>query len=230
MQYMGGKSRVAKELAVYLENHRQNLPYLEPFVGAGWILVSMTGNRSASDVCPDLIALYKALQLGWKPPISLSETEYKTLRHAEPSALRAFAGFGCSFAGKWFGGYARNSRGDNYALAARNSLLAKVPKLVGVEFSIANYVDLMPSGRLIYCDPPYSGTTSYSSTGTFDWVEFWQVMRRWSENNRVYISEYEAPDDFECVWAKETYTEMRTSSGRAPRIERLFRSKARGIW
>lgn len=222
MRYMGGKARVAKSLAAYLETQREGLPYFEPFVGAGWVLAALTGSRSASDVCPDLIALYQALQTGWEPPAQLSEPEYQALRHAPPSALRAFAGFGCAFAGKWFGGYARS--GDrNYASNARNSLLAKAPKLEGVEFSVSDYRDHLPFGKLIYCDPPYSGTTGYLAAGAFDWTVFWQVMRHWSEHNRVFVSEYSAPDDFECVWAAETKTDMHTNAGKAPRVERLFR-------
>ena len=36
--------------------------------------------------------------------------------------------------GKWFGGYACNSRGDNYCLSAKNSCINKLSYLSDVEF------------------------------------------------------------------------------------------------
>lgn len=45
-------------------------------------------------------------------------------------------------------------------------------------------------------------TTSYS-TGNFDHDKFWNIMRKWSKNNVVIISEFRAPKDFKCIWKKE---------------------------
>jgi len=48
-------------------------------------------------------------------------------------------------------------------------------------------------------------------------------MRRWSENNTVIISEYNAPDDFKCIWQKKTKTEIRNGDNiREDRVERLY--------
>ena len=41
----------------------------------------------------------------------------------------SFVGFGCSFAGKWFGGYARSNDKRNYAKMAKNSLNKKIINL-----------------------------------------------------------------------------------------------------
>jgi DNA adenine methylase len=79
---------------------------------------------------------------------------------------------------------------------------------------------------LIYCDPPYKNTTQYGATGDFDADAFWSVVRRWSMNNTVFISEYVAPDDFKCVWQHETRLEIRNKNNvREPRIEKLFQWK-----
>lgn len=224
MHYLGGKFRIRKQIAEYLRSVRKpDQLYVEPFVGAAWVLQEMDGLRQASDVCEDLILLYRALQEGWDPPTTISEEEYKTLRHAPPSALRGFVGFGCSFSGKWFGGYARDKRGDDYCGNARNSLIKQRPLLNGVSFSCAPYQTLNPHGALIYCDPPYNGTTTYAGAPTFSAKDFWGRMRDWSITNTVLISEYTAPDDFEAVLHIPTKTEIRTKDGRANRVEKLFR-------
>ena len=198
--------------------------------------------KIVSDACLPLITLLKAVQSGWEPPTTLSEEDYGWLKAINDpyDPMTAFAGFGCSFAGKWFGGYARCNRGDNYAknsssslrkqfgrnyaMNARNGLLKH--KNDGVVFCCADYRALVPQDALIYCDPPYAGTTGYNAVGKFDWEEFWDTMRVWSlTGNTVFISEYAAPEDFVCVLEIPTNTEIRTKAGREPRIERLFRLK-----
>ena len=63
-------------------------------------------------------------------------------------------------------------------------------------------------------------------TPDFDTEEFWEIMRQWSRNNDVYISEYNAPDDFECVLEMPTKTDIRNKDNQQDkRIEKLFRYK-----
>lgn len=106
MQYLGGKFRIRSQVIDYLETVREGRPYIEPFVGAGWIVSGMRGSSSrvASDLSEDLILLWQALQDGWDPPKAVTEEEYNRLKTDPPSALRAFVGYGLSFSGKWFGG------------------------------------------------------------------------------------------------------------------------------
>jgi DNA adenine methylase len=76
---------------------------------------------------------------------------------------------------------------------------------------------------LVYCDPPYQGTTQYGAFNGFDHELFWNTMREWSKNNTVVISEYSAPDDFICV--KEINSQMGLSSkggNREVRVEKVF--------
>ena len=76
---------------------------------------------------------------------------------------------------------------------------------------------------LIYCDPPYCGTTQAYGTGNFDTEKFWDVMRLWSQNNDVYISEYLAPEDFECVLEIPTKIDIRNKDNQMEkRTEKLF--------
>lgn len=96
--------------------------------------------------------------------------------------------------------------------------------LQDVNFECADYRNLNFENCLIYNDCPYENTTKYSNS--FDHQEFWQKMREWSKNNDVYISEYNAPEDFECVLEIKTKTEIRTkNNGREDRVEKLFETK-----
>lgn len=223
MRYFGGKSRLAKYISPVLQRLMSNeTTFIEPFVGGGSITCKIKGERYCYDIHKGLINLYNALQNGWIPPSSVSEQEYKTAkRNGHSDALTSFIGFGCSYSGKYFGGYARGGSGRNYALNAKNSILKKMEGLHGVVFKHANYIDLTPIDSVVYCDPPYKGTTQYSN-GKFDTEQFWETMRIWSKNNIVVVSEYNAPDDFVQIWSKDTVTDIRTKNGRGPRIEKLF--------
>jgi len=224
MRYLGGKARIAKDIVKVLEVFRKpDQLFVEPFVGAANIMSRMSGERHAYDNHNELIELYKALQGGWIPPSELTEVEYNTLKlEAEKLHLKAFAGFGCSFSGKYFGGYARDNRGDDYCGAAKRTLLRDVVKMQNVKFECADYRDLTYNNALIYCDPPYAKTTNYT-TGVFDSDTFWQWCRDMqAKGNTVIVSEYNAPDDFECIWSKDVKLELRTKNGRENRIEKLF--------
>jgi len=226
LHYFGGKARVAKYIVEYLNSIRKDdQPYIEPFVGGGWVMSLMNGNRYAYDKHPYLISMYQQLQNGWKPPENFTESEYNDIKNNkdENPHLTGFVGFGCSFAGKWFGGYARS--GDrNYCLNAHNSILKKMKNMNSVNFKCKDYSDLKPERALIYCDPPYKGTTQYDKVvGDFDSDKFWDTIRIWSIKNTVIVSEYNAPEDFVEVWSKETKTDVRNSKNlKENRIEKLF--------
>ena len=231
MRYFGGKSRIAKDIVKYLKSIRQkDQLYIEPFVGGGWVMSLMDGKREAYDKHPYLIAMYKALQNGWIPPKNLTKEEYEYIKNNkdEQPYLTGFVGFGCSFAGKWFGGYA-HSKNRNYCLNAHNSILKKMRTMKDVKFECKDYRELNPKNALIYCDPPYQGTTQYGKiVGDFNSDEFWNKVREWSKNNMVVVSEYKAPDDFVEVWRKETKTDIRNKNNkREKRIEKLFIHKSK---
>lgn len=195
---MGGKCRVARTIAEFLRRLRKpGQIYIEPFVGAGSVICKMEEPRLAYDAHPDLILMWRALQRGWKPPLFVSEELHRKLRHARSSALRAFVGFGCSFGGKFFSGYARAKKCKRgFAAECASSLSKKLLLLKGVEFNRADYRELKPAGALVYCDPPYAGTTGFRGVAPFDHAAFWQTMRMWSQHNTVIISEGLAPEDF----------------------------------
>lgn len=224
MQYMGSKSRHAKEiLPIILSGRVEGQWYVEPFVGGANVIDKVHGPRIANDSHPSLIALLKAVSLGWEPPENVSEDDYRAARSLPDCPLKGFIGFPCSFGAKWFGGYARNKTGTNYARTGRNALLKQAPNLRGIDFRCGSYLDLhVPENSIIYCDPPYAGTTKYS--GGFDHEKFWNWCNMKSdEGHIVYVSEYEAPDGWKCIWEKPVTTNFDSGrSGASPRIEKLF--------
>lgn len=148
--------------------------------------------------------MLKAVQNGYELPETVTEEQYKYIRDHkdEDKALAGFVGFGCSFGGKWFGGYARNKQGTNYASQSKRSLLKDMINLSRAKFMCCDYRDVnIPNNSIIYADPPYANTTLYQGE-KFNTDEFWEYMRKLSKNNKVFISEQSAPDDFKCIWEK----------------------------
>ena len=234
MRYLGGKARIAKKLTSFLSSQRkEGQCYIEPFIGGGSVLRLMENPRIAGDSHRDLILFYKSLQSGWEPPQSLSEQEYQQLKDAEPSALRGFGLFFCSFGGKWKGGYARDPKSDrDFVKEAHRDALRLAKQIQDVEFYCASYATplcnglLFPQGSLIYCDPPYANTTKFVDGG-FDNIMFWEHIRDYSDQHDIYTSEYTVPEYmeslFECVWEIERKTELNTKNGKATRIEKIFK-------
>jgi len=82
----------------------------------------------------------------------------------------------------------------------------------------------IPSNSLIYCDPPYNNTTKYINS--FNHKDFWKWCRIMAKNGHtVFVSEYNAPNDFECVWQKEIVSSLTKNTGSKKAVERLFMSK-----
>jgi len=230
MRYLGGKFHTRKYIAPIIQNYiNENTIYIEPMIGAANIFSEIKASKKiGADIHPDLIEMYKALQNGWIPPEYISEQEYKDLRNAEVSALRGFVGFAASFGGKWFGGYARDHKGSrNFAKVGSSGLMKRVSlmDIANCEFRNISYLDLtneINNNNVIYCDPPYANTTKYSS-GKFDHAVFWQWIREQSIKCPVIVSEYTAPEDFDCILEIPTKTGLRdVNYQHIDRTERLF--------
>ena len=117
-------------------------------------------------------------------------------------------GFCATFGAKYFGGYARNSKGENSGKRTKSAiknLKKQAPNLQNIKFKCCDFRDIPKDkikGYVIYCDPPYKDTTKYA-TGAFPYEEFYQWCREMSKNNIVLISEYNMPEDFTCIWEKK---------------------------
>ena len=222
MKYLGGKQRLGKHIAPILKQLIENNPkynfYFEPFCGALGVLRNMTDINIpiyASDYHPDLIALFLAVQNNSiELPNDITEKEYLYYKHdiSSPNAMKGFIGFGSSFGGRYFAAYAQkylNGKKENFCKEAKNSLLRLQPLIENINFKCDNYTNLKPNNAFIYCDPPYQFTKfpikyrrDVKYYDKFDNIEFWELMRKWSKNNLVIISETNAPNDFISIWEK----------------------------
>jgi DNA adenine methylase len=226
MQYMGSKNRLAKHLLPVMLPYRKNSEqcWIEPFVGGANMIDKIAGDRLGNDNHPFLIALLQAVSQGYDPPSVVTKDEYyrvKSNPNDYPSEYVGFVGFLCSFGYKWWGGYAFNKEGRNYAEKGRNALLKQAPNIKGVKFQCQNYLELIiPNNSIVYCDPPYQKSSGYHTD--FDHQIFWDWCRSLVQNNNiVFVSEYSAPDDFVCT--KEiVYETNLNKNSKSPRIERLF--------
>ena len=211
MKYMGSKARIAKHiLPIILKGRKEGQCYVEPFVGGANMIDKVDGWRIGADVNPYLI---KALKLIRDNPelIPKSNTEYTkemylAARESDLSnPVDCFAMFNYSFGATFKGSWAKNSRGSDYVKECVRNVLKQSQSLKGVEIVHSSYDELnIPPQSIIYCDPPYQSTFKYKGTDNFDHGQFWEWCReKAKEGHQIFISEYNAPDDFICVWEKE---------------------------
>jgi DNA adenine methylase len=231
MKYLGGKHRIGKLIAEFISTAcppDDVNGYLEPFCGSLGVLKHMTDKDYelyiVSDKQSDLIELWKEIQKNkLNLPEHINEEEYNKLKHVNsPNAMKAVAGFGLSFGGKYFAGYSQKwsgNSGRDFFKEFKTSIEKIKPTIQknNVHFFNQSYNDFLPHNMLIYCDPPYKSTENYS-TGKFDHEEFWNIMRKWSINNYVFVSEENAPSDFKVVWEKSKCRTLDKSS-------RLYKSE-----
>lgn len=102
------------------------------------------------------------------------------------------------------GGYSRHgdARRPTVYEGYLKNLKLQAPLLKGIEFKVCDYKEYEnEKGCVFYLDPPYKDTTNYKNT--IDYDEFYNFCRKISKNNFVFISEFNMPDDFFCIWKKE---------------------------
>lgn len=216
MKYVGSKNRIAKHILPLMLNYAQKrdiTTWVEPFVGGGNMIdkVPNTFERIGIDYNPHTIeALIAIRDLVDKLPTTMSEEYYKGIKGSEPDPITSWLRFVCAFGGMFESGYARHGnsikdRSTPVVEGVRNAQ-KQSPNLQGVKLVHASYEEYSHlKNCLIYCDPPYQGTTKYK-VGSFDHEKFWDWCRKMSKCNAVFISEYNAPKDFLCLWEGEIKT------------------------
>ena len=228
MVYMGSKNRIAKELIpIITEKLKPNQWYVEPFVGGANMIDKIEHPyKLGADNNKYLIALLEAVQNGQELPEYINKDEYiavKTNKDNYPDWYVGFVGFVSSFRAKFFGGYSgycttKTGIQRNYVKERINNILKQ--NLDGIKLVCSSYDALdIPANSIIYCDPPYNGTTKYKDS--FDSDAFWQWCRdKAKEGHTVYVSEYNAPEDFKCIWEKQINSNLGGTSKTA--TEKLF--------
>lgn len=227
---MGSKAKYARELlAIMLENRSPNQYYVEPFMGGCNVIDKVSGNRIGNDSNRYLVALLREIAGGWVPPPHISEdfyNEVKENREGFDEHLVGFVGFCSTYAGRWFRGYARGKSNDgtprNYVAERQRNLLKQAPNLLGIDFYSVDYQTLsIPPKSIIYCDPPYAATERYHDH--FDHSAFWKWCdKQVIAGHQVFVSEYSAPEDWECVWQKTVNSSLTTNTGGKLATEKLF--------
>ena len=100
--------------------------------------------------------------------------------------------------------------------------LQQLQQLQRLQLYSLNYYDVyIPDGAIIYCDPPYEGTSKYAE-GNFNCSDFWEWCRKISKTHKIYISEYNAPPDFVPVLVFEQRSTLCAKSNSTATIEKLF--------
>lgn len=234
MIYLGSKNRIAKIiLPLMLEKAKEKniTTWVETCVGGANLIdkVPLNFKRVGIDLNPHTIAaLIGVRDLLEELPKDVSEDYYKSLRGRKPDPITSLIRFGASFGGKFEAGYARSnpSKGtprNHWREAVRNAE-KQSPHIQDVEFINGSYSDFSEfKNCLIYCDPPYEGTTGYSNLD-FDYLHFWEWCRNMSEYNLVFVSEYKAPGDFLPIWEgplKTNFSSTRSSATHTA-TEKLF--------
>ena len=167
MRYQGGKSRIAKPIAQIIMQVAGGDCFVSLFCGSCAVESKVQGfsRKLLNDRHEYLIAMLQGVQQGYNLPEHITPEQYRYIREnkdADP-VLAGFVGFGCSFGGKWFGGYARNKTGTNYAEQSKRSLLKDMATLQDAQFVCGDYRRLcIPPNSVIYADPPYNNTTGYT--------------------------------------------------------------------
>lgn len=250
MQYMGGKSRIAKYIAAEINKVRKPGQLVwDAFCGGLSVSVALSkhGPVLSTDANAALINLYKAVQNGWEPPTEVSKetwTAAKSLPDTDP--MKAFCGFGCSWGGIWFSGFVEShrsrvcKRGVSAGMfsqqwphsACATGLVRDCP---GKRFECFDFLQETPRcvAPVIYLDPPYKDTTGYKSVGDFDHDRFCCRLKEWCLFSDVFVSEYSLPIGV-LVWSKDKphklTGKLTDGTGKTRATERLYHLPKGSTW
>lgn len=214
MKYMGSKNRIAKEiLPIILKDRKEGQYYVEPFCGGCNTIDKVDGNRIASDNNYYLIRLYESLLNGYNPIDFISREMFYEIKNNKESfdpELVALCGVLASYNGNWFrayGGYSATKTGKdrNFYEEGLRGLLKQLPLLKDIQFKHSEYYNLeIPLNSIIYNDAPYDNVDKTYKEKNFDYNRYWNWLReKHQEGHQIFVSEYNAPDDFTCIWSKK---------------------------
>ena len=252
MRYSGSKKRFMKDLLpILMKGTKKETLFIDAF-GGGMNVVSQIPlkNKIAIELNSFIVSLWKELQMKSNIddviPQELSEEEYYQLKQRYIDndtkgieSLIGYVGSACSYGGAWWNGYAKFNpkKNEDHIKEAYNGLKKHIKGFYNFEetsFINDSYLRIEEIIKergceakdvVIYCDPPYASTKKYESD--FNHIEFWEWCREMSKKGyKVYISEYNAPSDFKCIWKKEKKDGMGTTSQgnkQKTKIEKLFK-------
>lgn len=189
-----------------------------------WYLIELFKNKDKIQFLPDVVTkeLYNECRCAY---YNNDFTRY------EPGFIAAI-GFLSSYSGRFYdGGF--NGQGfldgrtkRNYYNESKRNLLKQITQLSNIKFQYGDYENLYTNQKdcLFYCDIPYQNVKQYSTSIDFNYDRFWNWAERMSENNFVIVSEYNAPENWECIWKKDLLKTMNHGNN-VKSTEKLFRIK-----
>lgn len=218
---MGSKNKIAKSIVPIIQDNikKYNIKtYIEPFCGGCNIIDKIKCDiKIASDNQKYLIALLQNLDKIHNMPEFIDKKHYCEVRECFKTNSNIFTdwyigavGFLASYNGRFFdGGYSglvqsKDGSYRNYYDEAKRNLISQIPLLENIKFNCVDYEYYSDyKDCLFYLDLPYYGTKQYISSENFNHKHFWDWCEFMSDENIVLISEYKAPDSFECIWQQE---------------------------
>jgi len=234
---MGSKARIAKYiLPIILKERKENQWYVELFSGGLNTICQVQGKRLANDKNRYLIAMWEGLQKGLGRPLiitkelySQARKEYNNGTNLEFSDFQiGWIGWMGSYNGRFFdGGYSGHCVGktkrDYIGEQIRNTE-SQISSIMDVRLFSKDYSEFdFKEPCLIYCDIPYKDTKQYAVSKDFNHNKFWQWCRDMkAKGHTIFVSEYNAPDDFKCVWEKEVANTIKQNSKGMRATEKLF--------
>lgn len=239
MKYIGSKAKIAKHIVPIIQDFidKNNIEwYVEPFVGGANVIDKINcKHRYGFDIDDIAITLFKKTQenpdILEQLPEECSREHYYLIRNNTfsqkwyRSAILLFASYNARVYGGCYGACAKTKDGKvrNYYKEAINNYKKQIPNILNIKFQTTPYWEidkfLELKNCVIYCDPPYAEGIGYKTN--FNHEMFWSWVRIISKNNIVLVSEYTAPDDFDCIWSMPVKTHL-NNRNKLDKLEKLF--------
>lgn len=216
MRYFGGKDKLGKKIANIINKYLDdNKNYYELFIGGGGVLKHINSKKCIiNDIHSDLTAMYIQLKNGWKPTDEMKvesiheymndlKSEYENYKSTKikkyTNGFYGFIGHTCSFMGIYFDTFIKSNSRNYYQESIRNiskTDYSKIQKIYNQDFFelVDNLLNKNIANQVFYLDPPYKNESGYKFNFNYD--KFWNYVNKLSENNTVFISEYNAPKEY----------------------------------
>ena len=240
---MGSKARIAKDILKVMQPDIDKTGcFVDMFCGGGNLLQFVNAKHIiANDINKYTIMYLSKLYIdyNWLPKnnTEFTKEDYiyaKNNQYTYSPCLLGHIGHNLSFGGKWFGGFRSDNIGKrDYIAEAYRGAIKQHKNLVGKNIAFYNLsYDKAPfeDNCVIYCDIPYKGTTKYKTDFNHD--KFYEWCRKVKKENDklgnnviIYVSEYNMPEDFKCVWQKEIKMTLDKNSNSKKAVEKLFKLK-----
>ena len=226
MKYMWSKNRIAKYLLpIILKDRKPWQWYVEPFVWGANMIDKVDGNRIGADYNPYLIEALKFIRdNSEKIPKNNKEYTEEMFNKAKESNLEnwldCLAMFQYSFWAIFKWSWSKNKRWTDYVKECVSNNIKQSKNIQWVKFIHSSYWDLeIPKESIIYCDIPYKWTAKYKWVDEFNYENFYEWCREKKKQwHTIFISEYNMPDDFKCVWQQDIVNNLNNKKA----TEKLF--------